>query len=81
MVQKVGQRDFSWHHPRLLALHILRPGLIASIPLLGLAGGGEIAIILILLERLGKTLRSPSRDTVLPINEQRHGSEQNLRNP
>ena len=42
-------------------------GLIASIPLLGLAGAWEIAIILVLLERLGKALRSPSRDTVLSI--------------
>jgi len=42
-------------------------GLIASIPLLGLVGGWEIAIILVLLERLGKAFRSPSRDTVLSI--------------
>jgi len=42
-------------------------GLIASIPLLGLAGGWEIAMILVLLERLGKAFRSPSRDTVLSI--------------
>jgi MFS family permease len=42
-------------------------GLIASIPLLGFAGGWEIAIILVLLERLGKAFRSPSRDTVLSI--------------
>ena len=42
-------------------------GLIASIPLLGLAGGWEIAIILVLLERLGKAFRSPSRDTVISI--------------
>jgi len=42
-------------------------GLIASIPFLGFAGGWEIAIILVLLERLGKAFRSPSRDTVLSI--------------
>jgi hypothetical protein len=42
-------------------------GLIASIPLLGLAGGWEIATILVLLERLGKAFRAPSRDTVLSI--------------
>lgn len=42
-------------------------GLIASIPLLGFAGGWETAIILILLERLGKAFRSPSRDAVLSI--------------
>lgn len=42
-------------------------GLIASIPLLGLAGAWEIAIILVLLERIGKAFRSPSRDTVLSV--------------
>jgi len=42
-------------------------GLIASIPILGLTSGWEIAIILVLLERLGKAFRSPSRDTVLSI--------------
>jgi len=42
-------------------------GLIASIPLLGLAGSWKIAVILVLLERLGKACRSPSRDTVLSI--------------
>ncbi len=42
-------------------------GLILSLPLLGFARIWEIAIILILLERFGKALRSPSRDTVLSI--------------
>lgn len=42
-------------------------GLIVSIPLLGFAGGWAIAIILILLERLGKAFRSPSRDAVLSM--------------
>jgi MFS family permease len=42
-------------------------GLIVSIPLLGLRLGLEIAVILVLLERLGKALRSPARDTVLSI--------------
>jgi len=42
-------------------------GLIISIPLLGLSTGLEIAIILVLLERLGKAFRSPSRDTVLSV--------------
>ena len=42
-------------------------GLIASIPLLGFAGSWEIASILFLLERLGKALRSPSRDTIISI--------------
>ncbi len=42
-------------------------GLIVSIPLLAFPLGLEIAVILVLLERLGKAFRSPSRDTVLSI--------------
>ncbi len=42
-------------------------GLIAAIPLLGVPSGLEIVIILVLMERLGKAFRSPSRDTVLSI--------------
>lgn len=38
---------------------------ILAIPLLGLTKSLEIAIILILLERLGKAVRTPSRDTIL----------------
>ena len=42
-------------------------GLIASIPLLGVTRILEIAIILVLLERIGKAIRAPSRDAVLSI--------------
>ena len=42
-------------------------GLIAAIPLLGVPLGLEIAVLLVLLERLGKAFRSPSRDTLLSI--------------
>jgi len=42
-------------------------GLIAAIPLLAIPLGLEIAILLVLLERLGKAFRSPSRDTVLSL--------------
>jgi MFS family permease len=42
-------------------------GLIVSIPFLGISLGLEIAVVLILLERLGKAFRSPARDTVLSI--------------
>ena len=41
-------------------------GLIFSIPLIGFSGL-EIAILLVLIERIGKALRSPSRDTVLSV--------------
>lgn len=42
-------------------------GLIVSIPLLGAFTSLEVVIFLVLLERLGKALRAPSRDTVLSI--------------
>lgn len=42
-------------------------GLIIAIPLLGFAHSLELAIVLVLLERLGKAMRSPARDTVLSI--------------
>jgi MFS family permease len=42
-------------------------GLIVSIPLLGMVGMWQIAVILVLLERIGKAIRSPSRDAVLSI--------------
>jgi len=42
-------------------------GLIVSIPLLGFSNIWEMAVILVLLERLGKACRSPSRDTILSI--------------
>jgi MFS family permease len=42
-------------------------GLIVAIPLLGIPLGLEIAVILVLLERFGKAMRSPSRDTVLSV--------------
>lgn len=42
-------------------------GLVGAIPLLGVPLGIEIAIVLVLLERFGKAIRSPSRDTVLSV--------------
>ena len=42
-------------------------GLIIVIPLLGLFQSLEIAIMLVLLERIGKAVRAPSRDTVLSL--------------
>ncbi|MEM4311949.1 MAG: MFS transporter [Nitrososphaerales archaeon] len=36
-----------------------------SVPLLALAGNWELALILIILERVGKGVRAPSRDTIL----------------
>jgi len=42
-------------------------GLILSIPLIGFTTSIEIVVALTLLERLGKALRAPSRDTVISI--------------
>jgi MFS family permease len=42
-------------------------GLVVSIPLLGLSYSLEMVVLLVLLERLGKAFRSPSRDTVLSV--------------
>jgi len=52
--------------------------LIVSIPLLGLQLGLGIAITLVLLERLGKAFRAPSRDTVLSIISKDVGGRQSL---
>jgi len=40
-------------------------GMLISVPLLSLAGIWQIAVIFIIIERLGKALRSPARDTIL----------------
>ena len=40
-------------------------GLILCIPLLAFAGRWEMAALLLILERAGKAIRSPSRDTIL----------------
>jgi MFS family permease len=42
-------------------------GLIISIPILGFTNAWKIAVMLVLLERLGKAFRSPSRDAILSI--------------
>jgi len=40
-------------------------GMLISVPLLSLAGIWQIAVIFIVLERMGKALRSPAKDTIL----------------
>ncbi|MEM4704228.1 MAG: MFS transporter [Candidatus Bathyarchaeia archaeon] len=49
-------------------------GLIGAIPFLGVSLGLEMAIMLVLLERLGKAFRAPSRDTVISIISKEVGS-------
>jgi len=41
--------------------------LLISIPLLSLTGVWQFAALLIVIERLGKGLRSPSRDTLVSL--------------
>lgn len=40
-------------------------GLLISVPLLAVAGCWEMAAVLLILERIGKAIRSPSRDAIL----------------
>lgn len=49
-------------------------GLILAIPLIGLTYSLEIVVVLLLLERVGKALRSPPRDTVVSIVSKNVGS-------
>jgi MFS family permease len=46
-------------------LTFLGYGMLISVPLLSLAGIWQVAVIFIILERLGKAIRSPARDTIL----------------
>lgn len=48
-------------------LTILGYMLIGAIPLLALAGRWDIAVVLVVVERLGKAVRSPARDTILSV--------------
>lgn len=40
-------------------------GLLVSVPLLSLTGIWQVAVVFIIMERLGKALRSPAKDTIL----------------
>ncbi|MFA5350717.1 MAG: MFS transporter [Candidatus Omnitrophota bacterium] len=40
-------------------------GLLVSVPLLALTGIWQVAVVFIIIERLGKALRSPAKDTIL----------------
>ncbi len=47
------------------ALTFIGYGLIAAIPLLAFAGCWQLAALLLILERIGKAIRSPARDTII----------------
>jgi MFS family permease len=49
-------------------------GFVGFIPLLAIATGWQLAAIFVLMERLGKALRSPSRDTILSLISEGVGS-------
>jgi len=40
-------------------------GMLVSVPLLALTGVWQVAVVFIVIERLGKALRSPAKDTIL----------------
>ncbi len=44
---------------------ILGYGLLVSVPLLAIAGDWKIAVVFIMLERIGKAIRSPAKDALL----------------
>lgn len=46
-------------------LTFLGYGMLVSVPLLSLAGIWQVAAVLIIMERIGKAIRSPARDTIL----------------
>ena len=46
-------------------LTFLGYGLLVSVPLLSLAGIWQVAALFIIMERIGKAIRSPARDTIL----------------
>ena len=50
---------------RYWALTILGYGLILSIPILAFVGNWQLATMFIIMERMGKAIRSPARDTIL----------------
>ncbi len=49
-------------------------GMLLSVPLLSLTGMWEVAAVLIVLERLGKAVRSPAKDTLLSSAAKRVGT-------
>lgn len=50
---------------RYWTVTILGYGMLISVPLLAIAGKWQIAVLFIMLERIGKAIRSPAKDTML----------------
>lgn len=53
---------------------ILGYGLLIAVPLLAIAGNWQIAVIFIMLERIGKAIRSPAKDVLLSYATKRVGT-------
>jgi len=49
-------------------------GLLITIPLLAIAGYWEIAILLVIIERMAKAFRSPARDTLISVSTKSVGT-------
>jgi len=54
-------------------LTFLGYGLIGAIPLLAFAGNWPLAAVLLILERIGKAVRSPARDTIISFSAKNVG--------
>jgi len=55
-------------------LTFLGYALLVSIPLLALAGNWQLAIFFIILERIGKAIRNPARDTIISYSAKKVGT-------
>ncbi|MEM5794154.1 MAG: MFS transporter [Candidatus Aenigmatarchaeota archaeon] len=55
-------------------LTFLGYALLVSIPLLALAGNWQVAIFFIILERIGKAIRNPARDTIISYSAKKVGT-------
>ncbi|MCS7105711.1 MAG: MFS transporter [Candidatus Aenigmarchaeota archaeon] len=55
-------------------LTILGYTLLVSVPLLAFAGNWQLAIIFIIIERIGKAIRSPARDTIISYAAKKFGT-------
>ncbi|BBB90677.1 major Facilitator Superfamily protein [Methylomusa anaerophila] len=53
---------------------ILGYGMLIAVPLLAIAGNWQVAVIFIMLERIGKAIRSPAKDALLSYATKRIGT-------
>jgi len=82
----VGLAEFSSYGVRLISGYLsdrikaywffifIGYGLLIAVPLMSVAGTWKIAIVLIVLERVGKALRGPARDTIVSMASSKIGT-------